>query len=149
MNLPWVYMCSPFWTPFPPPSPYHLSGSSQYTSPKHPISCIEPGLLICFIYDIIHVSMPFSPIIPPSSSPTESKSLFYTSMSLLELTKSHYHQTGPFHYFLKICMPFQNYLFYLFSFSSQGEWQKNHGACSSYIILSLIYNSSWPKLDGL
>ena len=28
----------------PPPSPYHLSGSSQCTSPKHPVSCIEPGL---------------------------------------------------------------------------------------------------------
>ena len=28
----------------PPPSPYHPSGSSQCTSPKHPVSCIEPGL---------------------------------------------------------------------------------------------------------
>ena len=28
-------------------------------SPKHPVSCIEPGLAICFLYDIIHVSMPF------------------------------------------------------------------------------------------
>ena len=27
--------------------------------------------------------MPFSQIMPPSSSPTESKSLFYTSVSLL------------------------------------------------------------------
>ena len=25
----------------PPPSPYHPSGSSQCTSPKHPVSCIE------------------------------------------------------------------------------------------------------------
>ena len=28
--------------PLPPPSPYHLTGSSQCTSPKHPVSCIEP-----------------------------------------------------------------------------------------------------------
>ena len=41
MNLPQVYMCSPSWTLLPPPSPYHPSGSSQCTSPKHPVSCIE------------------------------------------------------------------------------------------------------------
>ena len=62
---------------------YDPSGSSQCTSPKHPVSCIEPGLAIRFIYDIIHVSMPFSQIIQPSPSPTESKRLFYTSVSLL------------------------------------------------------------------
>ena len=72
---PQMYMCSPSWNPLPPPSPYHPSGSSQCTSPKHPVSCIEPGLVIHFIYDIIHVSMPFSQFIPPSPSPTESKSL--------------------------------------------------------------------------
>ena len=83
MNLPRVYMCSPSWTPLPPSSPYHPSGSSQCTSPKHPVSCIEPRLAIRFLYDIIHVSMPFSQIIPPSPSPTESKRLFDTSVSLL------------------------------------------------------------------
>ena len=83
MNPPQVYLCSPSWTLLPPSSPYHCSGSSQCTSPKHPVSCIEPGLATHFIYDIIHVSMPFSRIIPPSPSPTESKRLFYTSVSLL------------------------------------------------------------------
>ena len=67
----------------PPPSPYHPSGSSQCISPRHPASCIEPGLAIHFLYDIIHVSMPSSKIIQPSPSPTESKRLFYTSVSLL------------------------------------------------------------------
>ena len=85
MNVPWVYTCSPSWTLPSPLSPYHPAGSSQCTSPEHPVSCIEPGLAIHFIYDIIHVSMPFSHIIPPSPSPspTESKRLFYTSVSLL------------------------------------------------------------------
>jgi len=73
----------PILNPLSPPSPYHPSGSSQCTSPEHPVSCIEPGLVIHFIYDIIHVSMPFSQIIPPSPSPTESIRLVYTSVSLL------------------------------------------------------------------
>ena len=79
MNPPWVYTCSPSWTPLPPPFPYHLSGSPPCTSPKHPVSCIEPRLAIHFLYDIIHVSMPFSQIIPPSPCPTEFKRLLYTS----------------------------------------------------------------------
>ena len=55
MNPPRVYTCSQSWIPLPPPSPYHPSGSSQCTSPKHPVSCIKPGLAIRFLYDIIHV----------------------------------------------------------------------------------------------
>ena len=43
MHPPWVYTCSPSGTPLPPPSPYHPSGSSQCTSPKLPVSCIEPA----------------------------------------------------------------------------------------------------------
>ena len=93
MNPPQVYMSSQPWTPLPPPSPYHLSGSSQCTSPNHPVSCIEPRLAIHFLHDSIHVSMSFSQIIPPSSSPTESKNLFYTSVSLLlsRIQGYHYH----------------------------------------------------------
>ena len=34
-------------------------------------------------YTILYISMPVSQIIPPSPSPTESKRLFYTSVSLL------------------------------------------------------------------
>ena len=83
MNPPQVYMCSPSWTLLPPPSPYHPSGSSQCTSSKHPVWCIKPGLASRFIHDILHVSMPFSQIFPPSLFPIESIRLFYTSVSLL------------------------------------------------------------------
>ena len=57
MNLPQVYMCSPSLTLLPPLSPYHPSGLSQCTSPKHPVSFIEPGPATHFIHDIIHISM--------------------------------------------------------------------------------------------
>ena len=106
MNLPWVYMCSPSWTPIPPPSQYHPSGSSQCTSPKHPVSRIEPGLAIHFIYDIIHVSVPFSQIIPPSLSPTKSRRLFYTSVSLLlSCIQGYRYHLSKFHiYVLVYCI---------------------------------------------
>ena len=72
MNLQQVFMCSPSCTPLPHLSLYHPSGSSQCTSPKHPVSCIEPGLAIHFTYDNIHVSMPFSQTIPPRPLPQSS-----------------------------------------------------------------------------
>ena len=106
MNPPQVYTCSQSWTPFPPPSPYHLSGSSQCTSPKHPVSCIEPRLVIHFLHDSIHVSMPFSQIIPPFPSPTESKRLFFISVSLLlsRIQGYHYHLSKFHIYVLVYCI---------------------------------------------
>ena len=47
----------PILNPLPPPSSYHLSGSSQCTSPKHPVSCIEPRLAIRFLHGSVHVPM--------------------------------------------------------------------------------------------
>ena len=95
--------CSQSCTPLPPPSPYHPSGSCQCTSPKHPVPCIEPRLAIHFLYDIIHVSMPFSQIIPPFPSPTESKRLFHTSVSLLlsHIQGYHYH-LSKFHIYVLV-----------------------------------------------
>ena len=69
MNQPWVHM-GPHqsWIPLPPLSPLHPSGLSQSTSFECPASCIELALVICFIYDNIHVSMLFYHIIPPLPS---------------------------------------------------------------------------------
>ena len=96
----------PILNPLPPPSLYHPSGSSQCTSPKHPVSCIEPRLAIHFIHDTIHVSMPFSQIIPPSPSPSESKRLFYISMSLLlSCIQGYRYHLSKFHiYVLVYCI---------------------------------------------
>ena len=123
MNLPQVYICSPSWTLLPSPSPYHPSGSSQCTSPKHPVSCIEPGLATRFIYDIIHVSMPFSQIIPPFPSPTESKRLFYTSMSLLLSRIQGYCYHSYWH--------FKKYI-YILSDSWQLSWIDNVMTCHAW-----------------
>ena len=76
--------------PHPKP-PSHLpshpipQGHPGNISPEHPVSCIEPGLVIYFTYGNIHVSMLFSQIIPTSPSPTESKSLLYNYVSFAVL----------------------------------------------------------------
>ena len=82
------------------------------TSSEHPVSCIKPGLVIHFTYDILHVLMPFSHIIPPSPSPTESKRLFNTSVSLLlSCTQGYCYHLSKFHiYALVYCIDVQNSL---------------------------------------
>ena len=81
MNRPQVYVC-----PSHPESrsslPPHPSGLSPSTSFGCPASCIELALSICFTYGTVHVSMLFSQLIPPTP-PTESQSLFFTSVSPL------------------------------------------------------------------
>ena len=97
MNQPWSYMYSPSRSP-PPTS---LSTGSLWVFPVHQaralVSCTQPGLVICFTIDNIHVLMLFSQNIPPSPSPTESKSLFCTSVSLfltISFTHGSVHMSG-------------------------------------------------------
>ena len=67
------------------PLPTSLNITSLWVIPVHqPQACCilhQHRLAIRFLHDSIHVSMPFSQIIPPSPSPSESKSLLYTSVS--------------------------------------------------------------------
>ena len=81
-----------YWSGLPFPSPGDLlntvikpgSPTLQADSlPSEPPGAPALSLVICLTYDNIHVSMLFSQIIPPLPSPTETKSLFFTSVSLL------------------------------------------------------------------
>ena len=69
--------------PSPLLSPPHPSGLPQSTSFVCSASCIKLALVIYFTYGDVHVSMMFSQIIPPLPSLTESKSLFFPSVSPL------------------------------------------------------------------
>ena len=55
--------------PIPIPPPASLPLPSLWVFPVHQpwalVSCIQPGLAICFTLDNIHVSVLFSQIIPP------------------------------------------------------------------------------------
>ena len=99
-----VYTCSPSWTPLPPPSPYHPSGSSQCTNPKLPVSCIEPGLAIYFLYDFYTCFNAILPSHPPTH--TESKRRLYTSVSLLlsSIQCCRYHLSKSHIYALVYCI---------------------------------------------
>ena len=105
----------PILNPLPPPSLYHLSGSSQCTSPKHPVSYIKSRLAIHFLHDILHVSMSFSQIIPPSPSPRV-QSLFYTSVSiLLSHIQGYYYHLSKLHIYMCVSIPYWCFSFWLTS----------------------------------
>ena len=75
-TLTWIshgFTCVP--RPDPPSqlSPHPSLWVFPVHQPWAPVSCIQPGLVICFTLDSILVSMLFSLNIPPSPSPTESK----------------------------------------------------------------------------
>ena len=76
------------------PHPEHPSYLPPHTIPLGHPSTPAPSILYPasnldwqFVsYMIVYVSMPFSQIIPPSPSPTESKRPFYTSVSLFAIS---------------------------------------------------------------
>ena len=83
--------------PNPGPSshlPPHIIPLGHPSAPAPSILYPASNLDWWFVsYMIVHVSMPLSQIIPPSPSPTESKRLFYASVSILlsRIQGYHYH----------------------------------------------------------
>ena len=84
-TLTWIshgYTCVPHPDP-PSLLPLHPIPLGLPSAPGPSTCLMHPTwLVICFTLDNIHVSMLFSCNIQPSPSPTESKRLFYTSVSL-------------------------------------------------------------------
>ena len=98
MNQPWVYMC-----PHPELPSHFLPIPSLWVLPVHWL------WVPCFTYGNIHVLMLVSQIIPPLPSPTESKSLYFISVSF---TVSHIGSPLPSFYIPYICV---NILYWCFS----------------------------------
>ena len=91
----------------PPPSSLPTIPLGHPSAPAPSIQYHASNLDWWFIsYMILHVSMPFSQIIPPSPSPTESKRLFFTSVSLLlsHIQGYHYHLSKFPIYVLVYCI---------------------------------------------
>ena len=87
----------------PPASLPHPSGLLQSTSFECPASCIELALVIYLTYGNIHTSVLVSHIVSPSPSPTESKNLYFTSVSLLlSCMLGHCYHLSKFHIYVLI-----------------------------------------------
>ena len=111
-TLTWIsHGCTCVPLPEPPSHlPPHPIPQGQCTSPEHPVSCIEPGLVIYYTHDNIHDSMLFSQIIPPSLSPRVQKSVLYICVSFAVL---HIGSLLPSFQIPYICV---NILYWCFSF---------------------------------
>ena len=82
MNQPQVHLFPPILNPLSLIPPHLIPLGCPRTPALSALLHALNFLHICFTYGNIHVSMLFSQTIPPSPSPTESESLFFTYVSL-------------------------------------------------------------------
>ena len=88
----------------PPPFPYHPSGPSQCTSPKHPVLCIEPGLATRFM--ILYMFQCHSTKLShPLPLPQSSKDCSIYQCLLLSRIQGYCYHLSKFHiYVLVYCI---------------------------------------------
>ena len=83
-TLTWIshrFTCIPYYEPPSHLLPHLSLWVIPVLQPWPLVSCIQPGLVICFTLDNIHVSVLFSQIIPPLPSPRVQKSVLYICVS--------------------------------------------------------------------
>ena len=110
MNPPRVYTCSQSWTPLPPPSPYHPSGSSQCTSPQHPVHASNLdwwfiSYMILYMFQC-HSPKSFHPLALPQSPKDCSIHLCLFLLSCIQGYRCH---LSKFH----ICVSILYWCFYI------------------------------------
>ena len=105
MNQPWVYMRSPSWTPSHLP-PYPIPQGHPSTPALNTLSHASNLDWWSVSHMIIYMFQCYSQINPPSPSPTESKRLFYTPVSLLlSFIQGYHYHLSKFHiYALVYCI---------------------------------------------
>ena len=142
-----MYTCFLSWMP--------LSHFLPYPNPLgHPnatalsILCHALKLNWWFVsYDTIHVSLPFSQIIPPSPSPTESKRLFCTSVSFLlsHIQGYHYH-LSKFHIYALVWPIRQHIKKQRHYFVNKGLPSQGYGFSSGHVQMwELNCEESWVQ----
>ncbi|KAB0340787.1 hypothetical protein FD755_024704 [Muntiacus reevesi] len=135
------------------PPPTSLSTRSLWVFPVHQpralVSCMQPGLVISFTIDNIHVSMLFSRNIPPSPSPTESKSLIEPGPLVLGMWSLSHWSTREvpleFFFFLSLMdVEFVKYFSVVLFRLSISHWL-NSGSFSDVVRRFPISDWGWSK----
>ena len=138
MNRPWIYMSSPSWSHFPPPSPFLPSGFSQCTSPEHLSHASNLGwrsvsYLIIYMFHLLWLGSSFLGRVSEKArfalissrylSASYMSDVFKHSVTLI-LREACKYQSGEFacHHIAHFCTPFVILTIILTVTSVNWEW---------------------------